>query len=141
MWGHPHTAQLLPLLRSPLSIRATFTLAPAISVSPPKWPFRSSSKRDQVTRPRLPTLPTRQWQKSQNGSTRIKGGLSEPQSQSEGVLCHTPTMKKQPSNTSARKQRQTARRRCLVDRGTPLLSRADNSSSSFRSGISTSRNP
>jgi len=47
---------------------------------------------------------------------------------------------KQPSNTSARKQRQTARPRCLVDRGTPLLSRAD-SNSSFRPGISTSPNP
>jgi len=43
--------------------------------------------------------------------------------QSEGVLCQT-QIKKQPSNTSARKQRQTARPRCLVDRGTPLLSQA-----------------
>ena len=72
--------------------------------------------------------------------TRIKRGLSEPQRESEGVLCQTQIKKKQPSNTSARKQRQIARPRCLVDRGTPLLSRAD-SNSSFRPGISTSRNP
>jgi hypothetical protein len=43
--------------------------------------------------------------------------------------------KKQPTNTSARKQRQTVRPRCLVDRGTPLLS----SSTSFHPGISTIR--
>jgi len=53
--------------------------------------------------------------------TRIKGGLSEPHHQSEGVLCQTHIKKQQPSNTSAMKQRQTARPRCLVDHGTPRL--------------------
>jgi hypothetical protein len=46
-----------------------------------------------------------------------------PHNQSEGVFCQTHIKKKQPSKTSARKQRQTARPRGLVDRGTPLLSR------------------
>ena len=46
LWGHPHTAQLPPLLRSPHNIRAALSLAPAISVSPAKRPFRSSSKQD-----------------------------------------------------------------------------------------------
>jgi hypothetical protein len=46
MWGHPHTAQLLPLLRSPHHIRSAFSLAPAISVLPAKRPFRGSSKRE-----------------------------------------------------------------------------------------------
>jgi hypothetical protein len=77
---------------------------------------------------------------SSMAETRIKGGLSKPQIESEGVLCQTQIKKKQPSNTSARKQRQTARPQCFVDRGTPLLSRAD-SSSSFRSDISTSHYP
>jgi hypothetical protein len=71
---------------------------------------------------------------------RIKGGLSEPQIESEEVLCQTQIKKKQPSNTSARKERQTTRPRCLVDCGTPLLNRADRSSSLWP-GISTSRNP
>jgi len=38
LWGHPHTTQLLPLLRSPLHIRAALSLAPAISVSPANGP-------------------------------------------------------------------------------------------------------
>ena len=92
------------------------------------------------SRPHLPTLPTHQWQNTRTEETRIKQGLSEPHNQSEGILCQTQIKKKQPSKTSARKQSQTARPRCLVDRGTPLLSRAE-SSSSFRPGISTSRNP
>jgi hypothetical protein len=46
---------------------------------------------------------------------------------------------KQPANTSAGKRHQTAQPQCLVDRGTPLPSRA--SSSSFWPGISTSHDP
>jgi hypothetical protein len=64
-----------------------------------------------------------------------------PQNQLEGVFCQTQFKKNQPSKTSVRKQRQTARPWCLVDRGTPLLSRADSSSSSSsRPGIRTRRN-
>jgi len=141
VWGHPHTTQLLPLLRSSLHIRAALSLAPAISVSPANGPFGApASKTNSAGHAYQLCQPTNNrtdWM----AETRIKGGLSEPQNKSEGVLCQTQIKKKQPSNTSARKRRQTTRPRCLVDRGTPLLSRADSSSSSFRPGISTSRNP
>ena len=62
-----HNFLLCSVLRTTSEQRS---LAPAISVSPAKWPFRSSSKRDQVSRPRLPTLPTRQWQNGRNQNKR-----------------------------------------------------------------------
>jgi len=98
---HPHTAQL-QLQQARLSQQVT----PTNSANPPMAEQRTEE-------------------------TRIKGGLSEPQSQSEGVFCQTQIKKKQQSNTSAKKQRQTAPPRYKVERGTPLLSRAD-ISSSFR---------
>jgi hypothetical protein len=107
MWGHPHTA-LLPLLCSPLHIRAALSLAPAISVSPANGPFGAPASETKSAVHAYPLCQPANGRTDRTEETRINGGLSEPHHQSGRVVCQTQIKKKQPSNTSARKQHQTA---------------------------------
>jgi hypothetical protein len=111
MWGHPHTA-LLPLLRSPLHIITAFSRQ---QNGPTASETKSAGHAYQLCQPSI-------GRTDRTEEIRIKGGLSELPS-SVGRSNLSDIKKKQSSKTPARRQRQTARPRGLVDRGKPLLSR------------------
>jgi hypothetical protein len=117
------TAQLLPLLRSPLHISAALSRSLHLCLASKAALFRAPARETKSAGHAYQLCQPTNAGPDKPAEIRIKGGQTEQQTvQSERSKLLDPSRRIRRSNTSKKKkQRRTARPQCLMDRGTTIV--------------------